>query len=240
MAGRPWGFPVLLLLLGFLVSTGFAQERLRERDLPSRRQELEALVRERQAEVRRLAAEVAGVAEELSQVERTLAQGSSRVREVVDEAERLRAVAGLAGVRGPGVVVELVDSPRAPETRAEAADSRIQDVDLQLVVNILWSGGAEAVAVNGRRVVSTTAIRQAGGAILVNYGAVASPYRVVAIGEPRALHSHVARSDAAERFGVWKEIYGLGFSVERVEDASVPALPSAPSLRWAKPVLREP
>jgi uncharacterized protein YlxW (UPF0749 family) len=233
---RQLGFSLTLLLLGFLVSTGFAQERLRERDLPSRRQELEALVRQRQEDVRELAAEVAGAAEELARIQDRLARGSSRVQEVVEEAERLRGPAGLTGLRGPGVVVELVDSPRAPSTRAEDADLRIQDVDLQLVVNVLWGAGAEAVSVNGRRVVSTTAIRQAGGTILVNYGRVVSPYRVVAVGDARALHARIAGSDAAERFGVWEEIYGLRFSVQRVDEASVPALREATSLRWARPV----
>lgn len=237
MAGR-WqlGFPLMFVLLGFLVSSGFAQELIRERELPSRRHELEALVRQRQADVRDLAAEVAGAAEELARVQDRLARDSSEVQEVVDQAERLKGPAGLVSLRGPGVVVELVDSPRAPSTRAEATDLRIQDVDLQLVVNILWSAGAEGVAVNGRRVVSTTAIRQAGGTILVNYGRVASPYRVVAVGDARALHALVTRSDAAHRFGVWQEIYGLRFSVQRVGEASVPPLRGATALMWAKPV----
>lgn len=241
MAGR-WqlGFPFTLLLFGFLVASGFAQERLRERDLPSQRQELEALVRQRQADVRDLAAEVAGAAEELAQLQQGLTRGSFRVQAVVEEAERLRGPAGLAGLSGPGVVVELVDSPRAPSTQAETTDLKIQDVDLQVVVNILWSAGAEGVSVNGRRVVSTTAIRQAGGSILVNYERVASPYRVVAVGDARALHERVAGSDAAQRFAVWEEIYGLSFSVRRVDEVAVPSLRGVTSLRWAEPVREAP
>jgi uncharacterized protein YlxW (UPF0749 family) len=226
----------VLLVLGFLVSTGFVQERLRERQLPSRRQELEALVRQRQAEVRDLSAEVGELSDRLAGIQDRVALGSSRVREIVEEAEMLSAAAGVAGARGPGVVVELADSPRAPSTQGEAADLRIQDVDLQLVVNTLWQAGAEAVAVNGRRVVSTTAIRQAGGTILVNYRAVTSPYRLVAIGDADVLHERMTRSEVAERFGVWTEIYGLRFSVEEVVEASVPALRGVPDLQWARPV----
>jgi uncharacterized protein YlxW (UPF0749 family) len=220
VASRPGlGFSVALLLLGFLVSTGFVQERLRESQIPSRRQELEALVRQRQSDVRDLSREVQELSDRL-----------------VDEAEMLGAVSGMAGAEGPGVVVELADSTRAPATRGEETDLRIQDVDLQLVVNTLWEAGAEAVAVNGRRVVSTTAIRQAEGTILVNYSAVTSPYRLVAIGDPAVLHEGMARSEVAERFGVWREIYGLRFSVERVAAASVPALRGIPELRWARPM----
>jgi uncharacterized protein YlxW (UPF0749 family) len=226
----------VLLVLGFLVSTGFVQERLRERQLPSRRQELEALVRQRQADVRDLSAEVGELSDRLAGIQDRVALGSSRVREIVEEAEMLSAAAGVAGALGPGVVVELADSPRTPSTQGEAADLRIQDVDLQLVVNTLWQAGAEAVAVNGRRVVSTTAIRQAGGTILVNYRAVTSPYRLVAIGDADVLHERMTRSEVAERFGVWTEIYGLRFSVEEVVEASVPALRGVPDLQWARPV----
>ncbi|MGH2682424.1 MAG: DUF881 domain-containing protein [Actinomycetota bacterium] len=238
MSGRssPLGFSIVLLVLGFLVSTGFVQERLRESQNPTRRHELEALVRERRTDVGELAAEVAELSGRLSAIQSRLALGSSRVRDIADQAERLRAAAGVTGARGPGVVVELADSPRAPSTQGEAADLRIQDVDLQLVVNTLWRAGAEAVAVNGRRVVSTTAIRQAGGTILVNYRAVTSPYRVVAIGGAEALHDHVTRSELADRFGVWTEVYGLRFSVERVGETSVPGLRGVPAFRWARPV----
>jgi uncharacterized protein YlxW (UPF0749 family) len=229
------GFSLALLLLGFLVSTGFVQERLRESQIPSRRQELEALVRQRQSDVRDLSREVQGLSDRLGEIQDRFARDSSQVREVVEEGELLAAVAGVAGARGPGVVVELADSPRAPTTRGEEADLRIQDVDLQLVVNTLWEAGAEAVAVNGRRVVSTTAIRQAGGTILVNYSAITSPYLLVAIGDPNVLHEEMARSDVAERFGVWRDIYGLRFSVEHVAAASVPPLRGVPELRWARP-----
>jgi uncharacterized protein YlxW (UPF0749 family) len=238
VVGRPSpiGFSIVLLVLGFLVSTGFVQERLREREVPSRRLELEALVGERRTDVRELSAEVAELADRLAGIQDRLARGSSQVREVVEEAERLRVAAGVVGVHGPGVVVVLADSPRAPATRGEEADLRIQDVDVQLVVNTLWRAGAEAVAVNGRRVVSTTAIRQAGGTILVNYSAVTSPYRVVAIGDADPLHQQMAQSEVAERFGVWTEIYGLTFSVERVDETSVPALRGVPAFRLARPV----
>ena len=225
----------MLVLLGFLVSTGFVQERLRERQLPSRRQELQALVRERQADVRDLAAEVAELSDRLAGIQGRLARDSSRVREIVEETEALRAPVGVGGAHGPGVVVELADSPRAPTTSAESADFRIQDVDIQLVVNTLWRAGAEVVVVNGRRIVTTTAIRQAGGTILVNYRAVVSPYRIVAIGDAEALHDRMTRSEVAERFGVWAEIYGLRFSVHRVGDASAPAVGGVSELGWARP-----
>ncbi len=108
-------------------------------------------------------------------------------------------------------------------------------MDLQLVVNALWRAGAEAIAVNGRRVIGTTAIRKAGSAILVNYRAVSSPYRIVALGDPEALNRRLTESEIAERFDVWTDVYELGFTVERVDVLVAPALQGLQDLRWAAP-----
>ena len=93
--------------------------------------------------------------------------------------------AGTGAVGGPGLRVTVED---APVTRAdpEAADPdlRVQDVDLQVVVNGLWAAGAEAVAVNGQRLTALTAIRTAGSAILVDLAPLSSPYVVEAVGRP--------------------------------------------------------
>ena len=61
---------------------------------------------------------------------------------------------------------------------------RVQDGDLQLVVNALWAAGAEAVSINGQRLGPTTAIRFAGEAVLVDFRPVTSPYEISAIGDP--------------------------------------------------------
>jgi uncharacterized protein YlxW (UPF0749 family) len=235
--GRGPGFvlPAILLLLGFVVAVTFVQERVREEQLPSRARELEALIRQRQGTVRDLAAEVAELSRRLAEARAVQARRSARGAEVIEQLDRLRAPAGLAPVRGPGVVVELRDNPSAPATREEATDLRIQDVDLQLVVNALWASGAEAVAVNGRRVVSTTAIRTAGDAILVNFRAVSSPYRVVAAGDPERLRRGVADSEIARHFEVWRQVYGLGFSLRSADPVTVPGLQGAGDLTWAMP-----
>lgn len=230
------GLALVLALFGFLVVTGLVQERLREEAAPERTAELRRLVEQRQAAIDELSAEVDRLSARVARVRSRAAEESGRVREAVRRAEALQAAAGLEALAGPGVVVELTDSPRHPRTREELFSLRIQDVDLQLVVNALWRAGAEAIAVNDRRVVATTAIRKAGATILVNYRAVASPYRVVAIGEPEELRGHLRDSGIAERFEVWRDVYGLGFSVEEQDRVRVPALEGPPELRHARPV----
>lgn len=228
--------PAILLVLGALVTAAAVRERVREERLPTQARELLDLVRQRRAATGELAAQVRVLTDRLAEAQEEQARGSARVRAVVARIERLRGLAGLAAVQGPGVIAELADSPQAPRTRGELTDLRIQDVDLQLVVNALWAAGAEAVALNGRRIVATTAIREAGDRVLVNFDPVASPYRVVAIGDPEALRRGLGGSDIGRQFEVWTEVYGLGFSVKAADRIVVPALQGTRDLEWATPV----
>ena len=58
---------------------------------------------------------------------------------------------------------------------------------VDLVVNELLAAGAEAVSINGERVVATTAIRCVGPTILVNNVRSSVPFVIKAIGDPLAL-----------------------------------------------------
>jgi uncharacterized protein YlxW (UPF0749 family) len=53
-------------------------------------------------------------------------------------------------------------------------DLVIHSQDVQAVVNGLWKAGAEAVAINGQRLVSTSAVLCVGNTLLLN-GTVHSP-----------------------------------------------------------------
>jgi len=105
------------------------------------------------------------------------------------DAERLRELAagtGLGKVTGDGVVVTLADAPPKidPVTGKPSDDNPgiVLDRDLQDIANALWQAGAEAIAINGQRLTATSAIRTAGGAILVDFRPVTGPYQIAAIG----------------------------------------------------------
>lgn len=229
------GISLVLLLFGFLVATGFVQERLRERELPQRRRELTELVQQRQATIRSLSRQVEHLSGRFSEVQVGAARNSRQLRALVRRTASLRPRAGTQALRGPGVIVRLSDSERPPVTREDVSDFRIQDVDLQLVVNSLWQAGAEGVSVNEHRVVASTAIRAAGSVILVNYAPVSSPYRIAVLGDPDALVRRLEESEIARRLDVWTQVYGLGFSVQPAADLRLPGLSGLGELQWAAP-----
>lgn len=228
--------PAILLLIGFLVTSALLEEGRREAQLPSRSAELLDLIRTREASIAELSTRASSIASRLRELQRSDAQESDQLRGILAEVDRLRLAASTGPARGPGVVVELADSGSSPQTRGELTDLRIQDVDLRLVVNALWQSGAEAVAVNGHRIGSTSAIRSAGDRILVNFDPVASPFRVSAIGDPEGLESGLQETEISQQFDVWTQVYGLGFTVRTSRALQLPALEVSDTLEWARPV----
>lgn len=222
------------LLVGFLLSVGLRAGRdvAREQDL--RRIELISLIDARQEHVEALSVQLEALRTRVQSAEAQAVEGVPALRGRLQEMER---AAGMTRVAGPGLRVTFGDaSGTCPTGRSE--DCRIQDTDLQLAVNLLFSLGAEAVAVNGERVIATTAIRGAGRAVLVNYRVLTAPYVVESIGDRELLHDGFMAAQLAQDFLVWKDVYGLGFSVERHDRLELPAFTGALRLRSA-PVVGE-
>ena len=228
--------PAILMVLGFLVAAAVAEERVREERLPGQVAELLDLIETRRRTIASLAEEAQTLGRRLEEARTDAGRGSAELRLTLQEIARARAQGGLAPVAGRGLIVELADSADVARTRGEVTDLRIQDVDLRLIVNTLWRAGARAVAVNGHRVVSTTAIREAGGTILVNFTPVTSPYRLSAVGDPVTLRTGLAESEIGRQFDTWAQVYGLGFSSTSSNDIAIPALEGEAELSWAVPV----
>lgn len=156
-------------------------------------------------------------------------------------AARLAAAAGDVPVDGPGVVVQLEDAPGSrddagsnsdPRGDSSSSDGRVFDRDVQTIVNGLWAAGAEAIAVNGQRLTSLSAIRSAGEAILVDYRPLVPPYRVEAIGDPQGLQTAFAASSAGAYLQSLQDNFGVIASIEAKDSLQLPGSGSL-SLRRA-------
>lgn len=108
---------------------------------------------------------------DLAQRKATLESGSGAADQVLsDEAKHLRAVEGLVPVHGPGVVI-VIDA------------AGLKALDLQDALNNLAAGGAEAMAVNDRRVVAGVPIEQTGSGVAIDGVSIATPWTITTIGD---------------------------------------------------------
>ena len=116
------------------------------------------------------------------------ASGDAGSEALKAELEQLEITAGRTDVEGPGVAVILEDSSQSNVTGDEA-DYLIHDNDLLSVVNELRSAGAEAISLNGERLLANSEIRCTGAVVTVNGRRYAAPYVIFAIGDPDTLYS---------------------------------------------------
>ena len=225
---------VAALVVGFLLAGGLFAGRHVATQQDARKDDLLALVELRQAHNDALSAQLDDLRQRVSETEALLTR---QVPALAAQVESLESGTGLTPVAGPGVRITFSDGE--PTCSERPSDCRIHDADLQLAVNTLFATGAEAVAINGERLIATTAIRSAGGSVLVNYRVLTSPYVVEAIGNPVGLPAQFASSDLAADFGIWRDTYGLGFGIEAVsgdgEDGlTLPAYSGSAQLQVAK------
>jgi uncharacterized protein YlxW (UPF0749 family) len=163
-------------------------------------------------------------------------QGSAAlVRELNDDLQTARVAAGLIPLTGTGIVLELEDSVEPPAPGSESADYLVGARDIRAVVEELWAAGAEAIAVNGERIVPTSAIIDVGPSILVNAAYLAGPYQVTALG-PEDLYSRLSGSTGfVDLIRTRAQGYGIGVAVAEPEAVDVPAFAGTVTLRYARP-----
>jgi uncharacterized protein YlxW (UPF0749 family) len=196
---------------------------------------------------RQLVAQVAlqtAAADELERQVTTLAGAVTKARDkalsVTDQDGALRAklatleqIDGAVAVEGTGVRVVLDDAPSSHDAGSDGSGV-IVDSDLQRTVNGLFVAGAQAVSINGQRLTTQTAIREAGGAILVDYRAVSPPYTVDAIGPP-TMGASFGAGATAELFRTDHLLYGLGFTVDDRQRLTLPSAANV-AVRYAQPL----
>lgn len=138
--------------------------------------------------------------------------------EIQREIVSLGALAGTGPVEGPGVRVELRDSTMRSSPTGDPNDLVIHEQDIQAVVNGLWAGGAEAMAINGERITSASAVRCVGNTLLLHGVAYAPPYRIEAIGPAGRIEDRLRADALVERFRIFADEFRLGFDVTTVGD----------------------
>ena len=143
-----------------------------------------------------------------TELEKLKAKASDEV--VANEIIQLKANAGDIALEGKGIRLVLDDSKISTKPGENPNLYIIHEDDLLRVVNELRAAGAEAIAINGERIVAMSEIRCAGPTLSVNNNRSAPPYEVVAIGNPNNLESALKlRGGVLENFTFFSLLFVL-------------------------------
>jgi uncharacterized protein YlxW (UPF0749 family) len=106
-----------------------------------------------------------------------------------EEIERVKAIAGYTNVRGQGVLIKLADNES--NTQGNINYDLVHDVDVAMIINDLINSGAEAISINGKRILSKTEIVCVGPLIKINGESVGAPFIIKAIGNKDLLSAAI-------------------------------------------------
>lgn len=154
------------------------------------------------------------------------AKTDSRVQQAKDEADAIADAAGATPVTGPAVTVSLNDAPPLPGSQKGSVPPDylvVHQQDVQAVVNALWAGGAEAMTLQGQRVISTSAVRCVGNTLLLHGIVYSPPYVVSAIGDIARLQRALDDAPDIIIYKQYVQAYHLGFAVTTHERVTMPA-----------------
>ncbi len=238
------GTPLMViasLLVGLLVGVGASTLRAQDTTKGKARSALISQINDRRASVEKQTALVTGLQSEVTALEaESLAGVDARLQAQI---EAQSAAAGVVALTGPGLVVTL-DNPPTPEGNGSGVDPRADTTsggnyvfarDLQIVTNSLWQAGAEAMSINGLRLTSTSAIRFAGEAIIVDFRPLNPPYLITAIGDPASLPERFTDGPGGAYLATLKSQYGIQVNTSPRGSVEVPAATSLLT-RYARPM----
>jgi uncharacterized protein YlxW (UPF0749 family) len=221
------GAAVVTALFGLLIALAAVQTARNADVQEASHDALVNRISERQQEVDSMRERISSLRRQNDSLQST----SSRVQGQLAEATvRLRALqisTGFVAVHGPGLRITVSDNPDG------GADGRVRATDLRLLVNGLWRAGAEAIAINGRRLSTISAIVNSNISVQVDRSPLTPPYVISAIGD-RSMAGVLQSSTSGAEFQALAEQFG--FVVDRQNESEL-VLPAAPEaqlrLRYA-------
>jgi len=117
-------------------------------------------------------------------------KASEVTKEIKQEISDNNILLGKSDVEGPGVKITLDDGISSFD-KYSSMDQLIHDADIVQVINDLRNAGAEAISVNGQRVVYNNYGLCAGSNIDLNGIKIVTPFYITAIGNVDVLYNYL-------------------------------------------------
>jgi len=108
---------------------------------------------------------------------------NEKISFVERELIKLKLFIGFQTVKGSGVIITL--------DKGNHEFSSIRDTDLLKLINELKASGAQAISVNGERILAMTEIREAGNLMIINGKKTSEPYVIKAISDKDKLEASI-------------------------------------------------
>ena len=169
------------------------------------------------------------------QLEKKIEQATNNNENLEDAKNQIQEgnkLIGLTEVTGPGVIITLSDSKLDASTALDPSLLVVHDLDVYYVINELKNAGAEAISVNGQRVVPTSAIECGGNIITINGEKIGSPFEIKAIGLPENL----ANLDRTGGYLAKMRSDGVGAELKKSNNITIPKYSGIINYKYVKSI----
>ncbi|MCX4910400.1 DUF881 domain-containing protein [Streptomyces sp. NBC_00878] len=168
---------LLLFGLGFGLAVQVASNSDSDGALRGARQEdLVRILDELDDRTQRLEEEKQGLEDQRTELENSSDQAEEARKQTVEKEKQLGILAGTVAAQGPGITLTIEDEKGTVE--ADMLLDAIQE---------LRAAGAEAIQVNGVRIVAGSYLTDVSGGVAVDGNKISAPYRFKVIGKPQDL-----------------------------------------------------
>lgn len=204
---------VVTMVIGFLIVTQIRVQQTASQALQAATEEdLGEIVSNLNNQINMLKAETANLKLQLFEIERANKDSSTILNESSKSINSLKILAGTTEVRGPGIRARINDE-----------NGLLTSTDLVDIVSELRGGGAEAISINGIRVISRTGIIQSKG-MFVDQKLITPPYEIFAIGDPQMLYDALTiNGGVRDRL---TPLTGVSFYINKEDDLQINSVAS--------------
>jgi uncharacterized protein YlxW (UPF0749 family) len=202
----------------------------------SGRQVVESTIVKLEAEQAQLKRDLGDARARLDGLQAADSQEKEQLADVTNALAAERVGAGAVALEGPGVIATFNDSTDAAvPANEDPANYILHDYNLRDVLNTLWAAGAEAISMNGERIMATTSVYCVGPVIITNATRLSPPYEVHAIGNADALEAALRTSSQMEQLRVRAQIYDMPIDIRKGDTVAVPAYSGGIGFKYAQP-----
>lgn len=153
-------------------------------------------------------------------------------KSMVTDLQEAKIEAGLADVAGPGVVITLNHLYYIDQSSSKRVVQQVIDEDLLKIINEMNASGAEAISINGERLIATSEIRNAGDHININTNSYSVPFVIQVIGKSETLMAGLHLN------GGVLDILNAYYDIKAVsqENVIIPKYKGVIQFKYAKPM----
>lgn len=145
----------------------------------------------------------------LTELENSQGNSSQLEKNLEAELERVRLIAGLSDVEGPGLVIKV----------EYVGKDTVRENAILRLINELKAAEAQAISIEGERIVAMSEIKRGGDYIVVNGKQMVSPFTIKAIADPKKLENSLTMIG-----GIVEElqIYDMKVTIEKKDNIVIP------------------